>query len=145
MEDKDIVFDIENGTLMEYFGNDVDVVIPDEVTDIFFYVFSCTRINSVVIPGSVEEIAPYTFSQSELTTATLKEGVQQISCGAFEKCKRLEKVFLPKSLVCIERSAFLECGSLKEIHFNGTEEEWQAVKKEEGWNKDASDFCVVCK
>ena len=145
MEDKDIVFDIENGTLMEYFGDDVDVVIPDCVTDIFFYVFSGTRINSVVIPGSVEEIAPFTFSQSELTTATLKEGVQQICCGAFEKCKRLEKVFLPKSIVFIERSAFLECDGLKEIHFNGTEEEWQAVQKEEGWNKGASEFLVVCK
>ena len=50
-------FQIENGVLVKYSGNDKNVTIPDSVTSIGERAFShCSRLTRIVIPDSVSSI-----------------------------------------------------------------------------------------
>lgn len=56
-------FKIENGVLLEYLGNDENVVIPDGVTEIADRAFiSCQTIKNVKVPFSVEVIGKLAFA-----------------------------------------------------------------------------------
>ena len=56
-------FEIENGTLKKYKGRSSVVVIPDNVTRIGRYAFSCCKgLTSVTIPDSVTSIGDEAFS-----------------------------------------------------------------------------------
>ena len=81
-------FEITNGWLTKYKGNDSDVVIPDTVTTIDSYAFAdCETLISVVIP----------------------ESVKTISWRAFENCTNLKKVVMPEDKIDIACSCFKGC------------------------------------
>ena len=71
-------------------GNITNVVIPNTVTNIGDYAFSCcTNLNSVVIPN----------------------GVTSIGNSAFSYCSKLSSVVIPDSVISIGGAAFLGCHS----------------------------------
>lgn len=87
-------FTIKDGVLIDYKGNDGEVVIPAGVTEIGRGAFQhCACLISVIIP----------------------EGVSRISESAFADCEKLNHVVLPKSLVSIGDRAFQQCGSLNKV------------------------------
>ena len=49
-------FDIQDGVLINYFGPDEDVTIPNSVTTIGQFVFTASYVTSVTIPSRVTEI-----------------------------------------------------------------------------------------
>ena len=113
--------------------------------DLFFESFDVDNINSLTIPGSVKSITPFAFEMlKSLKKATLSEGVEEIETGAFSGCISLETVCLPKSLIKIGNQAFLDCISLEKIYYSGTEEEWLALYKGEGWDENAEKLNVIC-
>ena len=70
-------FEIENGVLVRYRGEEEHVVIPDGVSKIADEVFKdCMEIKSVVFP----------------------EGLEEIGESAFEGCSALKSVTLPDSV-----------------------------------------------
>jgi uncharacterized protein YjdB len=90
-------FDVYNGTLMKYYGDGGDVVIPDNlgITSIgksaFYY---CSNVESVTIP----------------------DGVTSIEDSAFSYCSKLKNVIIPDSVVSIGKYAFSSCSSLTGIN-----------------------------
>ena len=88
-------FEIENGVLNRYTGENETVVIPEDVKEINYYAFSMRSITEVVIP----------------------EGVTAIRDNAFCNCKQLQRVVLPNTLLSIGREAFAECTQLESINF----------------------------
>jgi len=55
-------FEIENGKLIKYHGNDKEVMIPDGVTSIGDSAFlDCYNLNSVIIGNGVTSIEERTF------------------------------------------------------------------------------------
>ena len=89
--EKDFV--IEAGVLKKYQGENVDVVIPDNVLEIGDRAFFGMAIHSVVIPNSVTSIGE----------------------SAFEGCVNLNNVMIPDSVTSFGLDAFLGCTSLTSI------------------------------
>lgn len=139
------LFDIEDGMIMEYFGDCEELVIPDGVRDIFFQVFMYNiKITKVTIPGSISDLTASTFAGCPaLREAILREGVKLIEFGAFEECEKLESVTLPKSLREIQKNAFKGCTVLREIRYCGSREDWNGVIKGEDWDKDTGEYKII--
>ena len=82
-------FVVVNGILVEYYGKDKTVVIPDGVTAIGSHAFKdCTSLEKVVIPDSVTEIGEYAFDGCEsLKDIIIPNSVTEIGYLAFEGCE----------------------------------------------------------
>ena len=59
----------------------------------------------------------------------LPEGTERIHRGAFLGVKTLREVKIPRSIKTIEEDAFVS-SSIRTLEYPGTEEEWNAVKKD---------------
>ena len=133
-------FVIENGVLKEFKGRQANVVIPDGVTKIGDYAFSCCSsltsvtipdsvtsigndaffncigLTSITIPDSVMKIGDYAFyGCSGLTSVTIPDSVAKIGDYAFRNCSRLTSVTIPDSVTSIGWSAFSGCSSLTSV------------------------------
>ena len=78
----------EKGTLINYTGTDVDLVIPMEIANITVRLigraaFLRKDISSVVIPECVTEIAYGAFAENQLTELVIPKGVKKIGELAF--------------------------------------------------------------
>lgn len=84
-------FVIENGVLIEYRGDDTDIVIPDNVVGIGDEAFAdCGDICSVVIPDGVTEIGEDAFAWCyELQSIVIPESVADIKWSTFKGCENV--------------------------------------------------------
>ena len=108
---------------------------------------------SLVIPSElggkpVTEIGAMAFSYcSSLTKATIPEGVTSIGEYAFSYCSSLTEVTIPKSVTSMEDRAFYECKALTTVHYGGTQEDWDALKKNIGEENtpllNANTICAI--
>lgn len=138
-------FKITNGKLTKYIGADVDITIPDSVTEIGSKAFyECRDLKSVSIPDSVKKIGSEAFEScsnlttinipkevnnlnmyvfafcSSLKTINIPNGVKKIGEGAFSSCRSLESIIIPDSVKTIEGHAFQGCKSLTFIDVPGS-------------------------
>lgn len=105
---------------------------------------SCERLKIVNIPDSVKTICDGAFRFCEmLQSVQIPEGVTTVEESLFRYCYALETVSLPSSITSIENYAFEHCTSLEKIYFAGTEEQWNTIKKGEGWNDTEKDVTVI--
>ena len=140
-------------TLVRYFGSDSKVDIPAElggkpVTEIGEWAFAYySSLTEVTIPEGVTSIRAVAFrSCSSLTKATISEGVTSIGDSAFAYCSSLTEVTIPKSVTSIEFFAFYDCGALTTVHYGGTQEDWEALKKNIGEeNTPLLNANIICK
>ena len=115
-----------------------NLVIPDGVTVIGYFehedgrgcAFSgCTALESVIIPASVKTINYWAFYEcTSLKSVTIADGMTGIGERAFYGCTSLVSMTIPGSVKAIDKDVFSGCTSLKEIQFNGTRAQWQAVR-----------------
>lgn len=77
-------FEIENGVLTEYQGEDVDVIVPE----------------------GVREIGEGAFWRCDVESVRLPQGIRTIRSGAFMNCRSLRRINLPESVRTIETEAF---------------------------------------
>ena len=116
--------------LVRYFGSDSKVDIPAELGG-----------------KPVTSIGWLAFVHcSSLTEATIPEGVTSIGEMAFWGCSSLTEVTIPKSVTSIGDRAFYDCGALATVYYGGTQEDWDALKKNIGERNDPLlNANVICK
>lgn len=94
-----------------------DIVIPNGVTQIPKYGFSCTNLTSIEIPNSVTSISKYAFSGcANLTSITVPESVKNIDDWAFSNCENLVSIEIPDSIISIGDYAFKGCTNLQSVY-----------------------------
>ena len=86
-------FKIDGESLVEYMGNEKNVVIPDGIKSIEEAAFLKSKVVSVVIPDGVEYIAGNAFIDSEsLVKVTFPDSLTWVDNGAFEFCDELSLI-----------------------------------------------------
>ena len=108
-------FEIKNGVLVKYTGDDKVVIIPDSVTSIGARAFAWNQSPvSIVIPDGVNCIGNSAFRHCEnLVSITIPDSVTSIGDCAFVGCKSLTSVYIPAGLSEFSKTDFFLCSSLK--------------------------------
>lgn len=117
------------------------ITIPNSVTSIEEGAFGhCKNLASITIPNSVTTIKRAVFSYCQsLTEIIIPEGVTDIEDQAFRGCNSLKSITIPKSVTTIGRYVFKECETSRDIddkcviHYMGTRDQWDAIKKDPDW------------
>lgn len=110
-------FEIEDGVLLRYNGDETEITIPDGVTAIGEDVFKdLTEVTSITMPDTVTSIGDYAFSNcKKLTSINIPNSVTSIGNYAFNNCAVLPDFQLPTSLVSIGDNAFYACKKLTSL------------------------------
>lgn len=112
-----------NGTLLEYTGEKLDIVVPDNVTTLgsYWYKGDWDEIRSITIPNSVTKIGDSAFNGGfsvppwgTLSTINIPNSVTNIGAGAFAHSD-LASLILPDSVTVIGNGAFSDCQYLTSI------------------------------
>ena len=86
---------------------------------------NCSTLKEVVILNSITIIESSAFNNCDsLTKLTIPSSVTQIKMHAIENCEKLERVEIACTDIELASWVFTDCPNLKEIHFEGTIEDW---------------------
>ena len=141
--DGDFMFEIFEGVLNKYKGNEKEVIIPNEVKSIGEFAFyGCLEITKVVLHSEITSIGQFAFYGCEhLEIIENLEFVSLIGSGAFSccyslydfqlsnklsvinkstfyRCRNITSITIPEFVSTIDRGAFGFCTSLNEVKFN---------------------------
>ncbi|MBQ7646214.1 MAG: leucine-rich repeat domain-containing protein, partial [Clostridia bacterium] len=111
------------------------VILPDGLQKVGDFAFKASSIESVVIPDGVTELGFAAFEACKsLTSADLGRGITKLKESTFSDNTSLSQLCIRAGLKTIEKSVFVGCGALKNVHYLGSREEWNAVDIDEFWN-----------
>ncbi|MBE6565866.1 MAG: leucine-rich repeat domain-containing protein [Ruminococcaceae bacterium] len=142
------------------------ITLPEGLTVIGENMFSgCGALQEVNIPDSVRRIGENAFEGCDKLIQTegdigyvgnwavscdrsashvvLREGTVGLIDKLFYDYGKVAYVTVPRSVKYIGSRAFADISSLKEIFYQGTCEEWNAVEKGENWDQYSSWYSVV--
>ena len=118
---------------------------------------NCTD-TDIVVPQARRsydgELQPYLWDDAsgfrgmeEVRSVTLPEGALEVRSG-FGYSPKLEWVALPSTIRYIGQGILENCPAFREIRYNGTMEQWQAIEKSGDWLMgwyNVEQFDIVCK
>ena len=126
-------------------SNIVKVILPDNITTIGRYAFSCINLTNVnmpknlktiedaafdklkmeklIFPDGLQTIGGFAFSVCNIKTLIISDSVTSIGEHAFESCTNLIEVKLPNNLTTLEPEIFADCNKLKSITIPASVEE----------------------
>ena len=78
-----------------------------------------------------------------ITSCAIHNNTKFIYSKAFYNCKNLIDLTIGNGVTSIGYYAFFNCSGLTDITFNGTIEQWKAIKKDY-WNSFTVDYTVHC-
>lgn len=110
-------------------GKTGEVVISSTVRDIEANAFSGLKdIKCVVIPDNVIRIHGSAFSECDnLESVVVSENATTIAESAFKGCEKMISISISSAVTSIGGYAFSGCENLKDVYFNGTEEQWKKI------------------
>ena len=112
--------------------------IPNGITCLGDYAFcNCPNLTSITIPNNVTTIGNSAFAGcTSLASIIIPNNVTTIENYTFAGCTSLASIIIPNNVTTIGNSAFGTCVKLAHIYYKGTEEQWNAITKNSGWNSN---------
>ena len=105
-----------DGILIDYNGNETDIVIPDHVKKISSAFDEYPPLVRITIPEGVTEVGGSAFfGCHNLKYVTLPQSLRKIGASAFLYCTGLSEIIIPEGVVVIGDYAFDHCSSLKTV------------------------------
>jgi len=94
---------------------------------------SCNNLKHITIPVSTKTIGYSAFLNSGLNSISIEgpSSLESIGMSAFEQCENLESILIPVSVKRIGDYAFERCLNLQEVHYPGTQHDWDKIQKNE--------------
>ena len=111
------------------------VTLPATLTTLEEGLFSsCTSLRQISLPPLVTYIGEMAFYEAGLEQLQIPRGVRTIAADAFEHCISLQSIWVP---IGVELNrCFYRCFNVKNLYFEGTEEQWQMGKYALGYGCD---------
>ena len=67
------------------------------------------------------------FSRQDLTEYKIPSHITAIENSAFDSCRNLQYLYIPKSVQFIEQNVFYGCPETMVIEYEGNEEDWNGI------------------
>ena len=110
---------------------------------------------NVEIPGYINGIPVRIVTgltatiKGAVTSIEIQEGVVEITDGAFAYTPNLTELYLPSTIKVLPKNLASRQGQDKTsnftIYFNGTKDEWDAIEKDDQWDKGMESDCwIIC-
>lgn len=111
-------------------NNLTKVIIPDSVANMGGEVFSfCANLDTITLSKNLTSIGERAFYYcKKLSSILIPDGVTQIGDSAFYHCDNLTSITIPASVTSIGDESFRECGNVTDVYYQGTQEQWEALK-----------------
>ncbi len=122
------------------------VIIPNSLKGICHEAFeSCTGLKDVYYNGTADEWVSISFNEdgfgdsnpleyaenlyfnNELVADVVLANAARINPGSFINYKKLNSIYVPKTVTSIGFDSFLNCDNLADVFYEGTQEEWTAL------------------
>ncbi len=87
----------------------------------------CDSLTEIIIPDSVRVIGEQAFAFSSIKSIVIPNGVTSIEGATFAYCESLKEITIPASVKNIGYDVFNYCRLLKDVYFQGSEEEWNNI------------------
>ncbi len=108
------------------FSNGLEII--DEYA--FYY---CISLEKLTLPETLKSVMPYAFRNcSGLLRLTLPQGLESVGESAFRGCLQLAVVDCPLSLKVLGDHSFAGCSALRNVNYDGSQEQWNKIKFGEG-------------
>lgn len=86
------------------------------------------QIRALAVSDGITRLGAQAFhSCGEMTSAALADSVTVIGDFCFTRCVALNRIVIPAGVTMIGKNAFYECGSLRDVYFGGTSEQWKKI------------------
>ena len=86
----------------------------------------CENLKEIIIPYTVYKIRGRAFQGcSGLKRLRIPDGVDTITDYTFSSCTSLTELIIPESVTYFNSDTIYDCPQLKDIYFQGTEEQWR--------------------
>ncbi|MBQ9691720.1 MAG: leucine-rich repeat protein, partial [Clostridia bacterium] len=93
-----------------------EIILPKGLTEIYTGAFSGCKVSKLELPDSLERIYSSAFSGcSNLTEVYFPKSIKHVDTMAFMGCRRLERIFIPDSILTIESRSFMLFEIISEI------------------------------
>ena len=123
-----VLFDKQMKTLVMYppEKESNEYTVPDSVMRIMK--LSSGHLQKVVFPDSVTSIDGSAFVNcDELTEIILPKNLEFMDICLFSSADSLRSIIIPKSIKYISREAIFICNNLKDVYYEGSEEDWNKI------------------
>ena len=127
-----------NVILVNYVGNETELILPSNTTMIWHTAFSCMG----CFGEEIGEAIPHSQA-CQVTSVVIPDGVTHIGLQAFFYCG-ITNITIPTSVSEIDYGAFQYCTNLTNITYNGTKAEWEAIPKVAEWDYKTNDYVIHC-
>ena len=154
--------------LVGYSGVETELVLPNNITEIYKYSFYAKNIKSITIPVSVTKIGEnaferclnlnelifdeqsqltiiekYAFYKSGIVEVNLPDSLTTIGLRSFTRCRNLKSIKMQSNIQIIGEEAF--GGNVRiTIDYYGTIEQWNSITKAFTWNASTDLIQVHC-
>ena len=106
-----------------------DEVENSTLSSIEISVMNAALMSAGIDPLSLLNYIPegFFFSRQDLTEYKVPNHITAIENSAFDSCRNLQYLYIPKSVQFIEQNVFYGCPETMVIEYEGNEEDWKDI------------------